>query len=67
MIRGARPQAPFTSLLAALEASKHKGVPDVNVFRKTADAVLPTCTCPRSASCVPTVCPHAGLAEGLLF
>lgn len=36
------PSGTAYELLTALEASKAKGVPDVYVFRKTADAVLPT-------------------------
>jgi WD40 repeat protein len=36
------PSGTTYELLTALEASKHKGVPDVYVFRKTADATLPT-------------------------
>ena len=34
-------------LLTALEASRKRGVPDVYVFRKTADAVLPTADAER--------------------
>ncbi len=36
------PSGTAYELLTALEASRDKGVPDVYVFRKTADAVLPT-------------------------
>ena len=36
------PSGTAYELLTALEASRAKGVPDVYVFRKTADAVLPT-------------------------
>jgi WD40 repeat protein len=36
------PSGTAYELLTALAASKTKGVPDVYVFRKTADAVLPT-------------------------
>ena len=36
------PSGTAYELLTALEASKSKGVPDVYVFRKTADATLPT-------------------------
>ncbi len=36
------PSGTAYELLTALEASKAKGVPDVYVFRKTADAALPT-------------------------
>src|SRR5215471_8660823 len=36
------PSGTAYELLTALEASKAKGVPDIYVFRKTADAVLPT-------------------------
>src|SRR5215510_7710914 len=36
------PSGTAYELLTALEASKAKGVPDVYVFRKTADATLPT-------------------------
>jgi tetratricopeptide (TPR) repeat protein len=36
------PSGTAYELLTALEASKKKGVPDVYVFRKTADAALPT-------------------------
>ncbi len=36
------PSGTAYELLTALEASKSKGLPDVYVFRKTADAVLPT-------------------------
>lgn len=36
------PSGTVYELLTALDASKAKGVPDVYVFRKTADAVLPT-------------------------
>jgi hypothetical protein len=36
------PSGTAFELLTALEASKAKGVPDVYVFRKTADAMLPT-------------------------
>ncbi len=36
------PSGTAYELLTALEASKGKGVPDVYVFRKTADATLPT-------------------------
>ncbi len=35
------PSGTAYELLTALEASKAKGVPDVYVFRKTADAILP--------------------------
>jgi eukaryotic-like serine/threonine-protein kinase len=37
----AYPSGTAYELLTALEASKAKGVPDVYVFRKTADAILP--------------------------
>jgi tetratricopeptide (TPR) repeat protein len=36
------PSGTAYELLTALEASKTKGIPDVYVFRKTADAALPT-------------------------
>src|SRR5215467_12483409 len=36
------PSGTAYELLTALEASKAKGLPDVYVFRKTADSVLPT-------------------------
>ncbi len=36
------PSGTAYELLTALEASKEKGLPDVYVFRKTADATLPT-------------------------
>src|SRR5581483_11196297 len=36
------PSGTAYELLTALGASKSKGVPDVYVFRKTADAMLPT-------------------------
>jgi conflict system STAND superfamily ATPase len=36
------PSGTAYELLTALEAAKAKGVPDVYVFRKTADAILPT-------------------------
>jgi eukaryotic-like serine/threonine-protein kinase len=36
------PSGTAYELIAALEASRHNGVPDVYVFRKTADAALPT-------------------------
>jgi tetratricopeptide (TPR) repeat protein len=36
------PSGTAYELLTALEASRAKGLPDVYVFRKTADAVLPT-------------------------
>src|ERR1700689_2983570 len=36
------PSGTAYELLSALEASRSKGLPDVYVFRKTADAVLPT-------------------------
>jgi WD40 repeat protein len=44
-----RPYASGTAyeLLTALEASKSKGVPDVYVFRKTADAPMPTADAER--------------------
>lgn len=35
------PSGTAYELLTALQASKAKGVPDVYVFRKTADAILP--------------------------
>lgn len=38
----AYPSGTAYELLTALEASKAKGIPDVYVFRKTADAALPT-------------------------
>jgi tetratricopeptide (TPR) repeat protein len=38
----AYPSGTAYELLTALEAAKAKGVPDVYVFRKTADATLPT-------------------------
>ena len=47
--RTAKPYPSGTAyeLLTALEASKAKGVPDVYVFRKTADAALPTADAER--------------------
>jgi WD40 repeat protein len=36
------PSGTAYELLTALDASRHRGVPDVYVFRKTADAALPT-------------------------
>src|SRR5260370_32406396 len=41
------PSGTAYELLTALEASRSKGVPDVYVFRKTADAVLPTADADR--------------------
>ena len=41
------PSGTAYELLTALEASKAKGVPDVYVFRKTADATLPTADAER--------------------
>ena len=41
------PSGTAYELLTALEASNSKGVPDVYVFRKTADAVLPTADAER--------------------
>jgi tetratricopeptide (TPR) repeat protein len=41
------PSGTAYELLTALEASKAKGVPDVYVFRKTADAALPTADAER--------------------
>jgi hypothetical protein len=41
------PSGTAYELLTALEASKSKGVPDVYVFRKTADAILPTADAER--------------------
>jgi len=41
------PSGTVYELLTALEASKKRGVPDVYVFRKTADAALPTADAER--------------------
>ena len=41
------PSGTAYELLTALEASKQKNIPDVYVFRKTADAVLPTADAER--------------------
>jgi hypothetical protein len=41
------PSGTAYELLTALEASKQKGIPDVYVFRKTADAALPTADAER--------------------
>jgi tetratricopeptide (TPR) repeat protein len=41
------PSGTAYELLTALEASRSKGLPDVYVFRKTADAVLPTADADR--------------------
>jgi hypothetical protein len=41
------PSGTAYELLTALEASKSKGVPDVYVFRKTADAPMPTADAER--------------------
>ena len=41
------PSGTAYELLTALEASKAKGLPDVYVFRKTADAALPTADAER--------------------
>lgn len=41
------PSGTAYELLTALEASKAKGLPDVYVFRKTADAALPTADADR--------------------
>lgn len=41
------PSGTAYELLTALEASKNNGIPDVYVFRKTADAALPTADAER--------------------
>ena len=41
------PSGTVYELLTALEASKKRGIPDVYVFRKTADAALPTADAER--------------------
>jgi hypothetical protein len=46
--RTAYPSGTAYELLTALEASRSKGIPDVYVFRKTADAVFPTADAERA-------------------